>query len=149
MVVIILFFSNITLPTISARCIAQFAEGCTHARVRARRIRVSGDACELIGNDSSTKRIRALGNLGKMRRAHRPEEILNRIRLSDFPTLLFFFIDAATRTWPRLRLSSIQAVASDAENNEAIQRNVNFSVTFIVQKIFQSDMKSSEIILII
>lgn len=106
-----LFFANITRALYNfAQCTARFAprrDTCVHAGVRARQTRVGGDACELIENDSSTKRMRAPGNLGKMRRAHRPEEILNRIRLSDFPTPFslslspFFCTSVATRTQPR------------------------------------------------
>lgn len=75
-----------------------------------------------------------------MRRVRRPEEIPNRIRLVDFPTLSLSLSRPRFFFWRRdananAHLSSTQLVASDAENNEAIRCNVKFFVTSAIHEI--------------
>jgi len=82
-----------------------------------------------------------------MRRVRRPEEISNRIRLLDFPTLLslpppllflvfsFFFLTFSRRERGHARLSSTQSAVPGMENNEAVRRNVKFSVTSTIHGI--------------
>lgn len=123
---------HVAHPGVTGVCV----EVCACTRERA-------NACGLIVNDSSAKRMRAQqpGENASCPSAGRNSESDQTVGFPDShspcPPLFrfrFFICDVATRRG-RARLSSTQSVTSGAENNEAIWRNVKFSVTSVSHEI--------------
>lgn len=132
------FLTNITQYSLqflrsTSRTLASWGCACTRERA---------NACGLIVNDSSAKRMHAQqpGENASCASAGRNSESDQTVGFSDSLFLYFslsfsvFFL-ASRRERGHARLSSTQSAVPGAENNEAVRRNVKFSVTSTIHGI--------------